>query len=810
MRPAFAIVLCLSLALPATHALAIPIVEVHRNDATGNPLDLGTTVTVNGIITSPDGIFSTFNCEVYVQDETAGVNFWVSGAYGVYNFALGDSVTITAPIAFYSGLTELGTTQAQVTVTTHSSGNLVPDPTVITCSELNSTFQGDYTEPNEGRLIRINNLTIVSGSWPVTQQPSNTILDVTDGTATSLLFIDKDCAVNGSPAPSGTFDCIGILKQYDNASPYTSGYEVSPRYASDIIHHSPGPLFTVLPYVSDVTSTTATIEWETNTASDSWVDYGETVAYGSGTGQIGEAVTHHVVNLSGLQANTLYHYRAQSTDGSGTSQSDDCLLVTASDTPGEVHVFFNGSVDHSYAFTGNEAQGNVDLRDELLDRVHQAQYSIDCCVYSFSLSELADSLIAAHNRGVEVRLIKDASLSDTEANRLGTAGIPWINSDIGGNHSAADGYGSHHNKYFVFDHRNTSSLTDDWVWTGSWNVSISGENDINNVVLVKDFGLAKAYTLEFDEMWGSSTMTPNASQARLGSRKLDNTPHTFRITDILFEQYMSPSDGTAPKIIEKIGTADNSIYFSILAFTQYQISNAMKDQRDAIPDLEVRGVFDDEVGDYATGGSQWYPMSGDAVAWNYWSPAADVWRSTALGSSVLLHHKYMIVDANSTSDPTVITGSHNWSYSADDRNDENTIMIHDRDISNLFLQEFAQRYHENGGTATLGQVAAVGDEAGGFGPGSRLVLDQNFPNPFNPATTIRFENRSPARISLSIYDTTGRLVRTLLRKKTLASGVHLIGWDGKNDDGTPVATGVYLCRLEGDQDVLAKKMLLLK
>ena len=798
------------LLVAASGALAVPIIEIHRNDSSGQPLDLGQVVTVSGIVTSPDGIYSTYNCEVYVQDETAGINLWVGAAYGVYNLALGDSITVTASVDFYQGLTEIGTTPAQVTLTKHSSGNLVPEPMVLTCAELNSSFHGDYTEPNEGRLIRINNLSIVSGSWPVTAQLGNTLLDVTDGTATSLLFIDKDSEVNGSPAPSGTFDCIGILKQYDPASPYTTGYEISPRYEIDIVHHSPGPLFTVVPYVSDVTSATATIEWETNTASDSWVDYGETTAYGSGAGQVGESVTHHVVELSGLQANTLYHFRAQSTDGSGTSQSEDRLLMSASDTPGEIHVMFNGSVDPAYAFSGNTADGNVDFLDELLDRIHEAQHSIDCCIYSFSLSELADSLIAAHNRGVEVRLIKDAAQSDTQANRLGAAGIPWINSTFGGNHSAADGYGSCHNKFFVFDHRDAGSKTDDWVWTGSWNVSIAGEDDLNNVVLVRDFGLAEAYTLEFDEMWGSSTMTPNASQACLGSRKVDNTPHTFRINDVLIEQYMSPSDGTAAEIIEKVGTADHSIYFCILAFTQYQISNAMKDQRDAIPGLEVRGVFDDEVGVYAESNSQWYPMSGDPVAWNYWSPPADVWRDTALGSSVLLHHKYMMIDTNSMSDPLVITGSHNWSYSADSRNDENTLMMHNLEISNLFLQEFAERYHESGGTGTIGEVAAVSPEAGGPRSGAEIVLHRIFPNPFNPSTTVSFENRARGRVSVRVYDTTGRLVRTLFEKDALSPGVHLVGWDGTNDAGQPVASGIYLCRLEGDATTRTGKMILLK
>jgi len=63
------------------------------------------------------------------------------------------------------------------------------------------------------------------------------------------------------------------------------------------------------------------------------------------------------------------------------------------------------------------------------------------------------------------------------------------------------------------------------------------------------------------------------------------------------------------------------------------------------------------------------------------------------GEDSLLHHKYMIVDVDSESDPTVITGSMNWSANGDDTNDENTLIIHDTDVANQFYQEFAARLY---------------------------------------------------------------------------------------------------------------------
>ncbi|HEU4365059.1 MAG TPA: FG-GAP-like repeat-containing protein, partial [Candidatus Krumholzibacteria bacterium] len=98
-------------------------------------------------------------------------------------------------------------------------------------------------------------------------------------------------------------------------------------------------------------------------------------------------------------------------------------------------------------------------------------------------------------------------------------------------------------------------------------------------------------------------------------------------------------------------------------------------------------------------------------------------------------------------------------------------------------------------------------------PGAPVVkatLAQNYPNPFNPATTIRFE--LPAgrhRVSLSIYDVTGARVRTLV-DGTLPGGAHSATWDGRNNAGSPVGSGVYFYRLSTVGRAETRKMVLLK
>ena len=77
---------------------------------------------------------------------------------------------------------------------------------------------------------------------------------------------------------------------------------------------------------------------------------------------------------------------------------------------------------------------------------------------------------------------------------------------------------------------------------------------------------------------------------------------------------------------------------------------------------------------------------------------------------------------------------------------------------------------------------------------TRFVLHPIYPNPFNPSTTISLDLPKREAVKLTVFDITGRVVRTLLDKQ-LAAGSHRVTWDGKNEAGHPAASGVYLFRL---------------
>jgi hypothetical protein len=92
---------------------------------------------------------------------------------------------------------------------------------------------------------------------------------------------------------------------------------------------------------------------------------------------------------------------------------------------------------------------------------------------------------------------------------------------------------------------------------------------------------------------------------------------------------------------------------------------------------------------------------------------------------------------------------------------------------------------------------------------AKLALGTNFPNPFNPKTTLRFALPVKGEVNLAVYDVRGRRVATLA-DGIMEAGNYEMVWTGTDEDNHPVASGVYFSRLTFGGDVLTDKMLMLK
>jgi flagellar hook assembly protein FlgD len=94
-----------------------------------------------------------------------------------------------------------------------------------------------------------------------------------------------------------------------------------------------------------------------------------------------------------------------------------------------------------------------------------------------------------------------------------------------------------------------------------------------------------------------------------------------------------------------------------------------------------------------------------------------------------------------------------------------------------------------------------------------FALTQNYPNPFNPSTTIAFDvpavSGSNQKVSLTVYDIRGRRVKTLVDAE-MEPGQHKVTWNGKNERGEAVSSGIYLYTLKAADQTFTRKMTILK
>jgi phosphatidylserine/phosphatidylglycerophosphate/cardiolipin synthase-like enzyme len=633
----------------------------------------GPVVTVSGIVTNG----SEFGTTRYLQDGTGGI-----AAYGNLLSAImtGDSIVLTGILSNYNSLLQLNPSGVQLI----SSGHASPAPVIFNSANIVAAFSEAY----EGQLVRLNGNTGITTSLGTAFSTfaSNTNYIINGNASTALRINGASTGANGivgTIAPSGNYDVLGIISQFSSSNT-AAGYQFFPRLYNDFIL-PPAPDIVSSLKAINISTSGITVNFDTQNPGDTKIEYGLTTALGLTLSNAASTNSHNLA-ISGLSPATVYYIKATSTNGSGSSISAVVPMITASSSTGNIKVYFNNdNVDNSFAFPGNDAIAlNQIIDDTLIAYINRAKYSIDIVIYNWiniNLSDITGAVNSAHARGVQVRVIGNGSTSN--------AGITSLNAGINKLLSpTTSAYGIMHNKFVVIDAASTNA-NDPIVWTGSTNWTDQQINaDINNVVIIQDQSLAKVYTMEFEEMWGSSTATPNLANSKFGPYKTDNTPHDLNIGGVEMQSYFSPSDDVNTKIIETINSADHEFNFAVMDLTRSDIANAIKLKYNSFPDTCSSGILDDTVG-----------VTGAAVPYFTMNSAMSNRLRIHLDTNIM-HSKYIIIDAgNASSDPTVLTGSHNWTNAADQLNDENILIIHDNNIANKYYQNFAAVFGLEGGTS---------------------------------------------------------------------------------------------------------------
>lgn len=631
----------------AISTAALLNLSAQDNIAAARAMGVGSTVTVTGVVTNGDEL----GLIKYMQDETAGIAVYSNEAADLQR---GDNITVTGTLKEYNTLLEI---DPVTSLTVNSTGNPSPQPVVLTPDQL--------AEEYEGMLVRINNV-VFDGSG---QFERSSYTFTADGESGQIYINDYNSPLIGTVIPTNPVAIVAPLGSYSDT------YQLLPRDQFDILSSSVINL-TSLPLMGDLSTSGFSVSWSTDEPGTTQAFYGNTPEMELGALSVaGETVDHRLV-LDGLDPSEIIYIQPFSVKEDDTTRTAVQVYVTQSLSSGDVKAYFNRSVDNSVSLGMLDAYYlDHAIDDTLINYINRAEESIDFTIYNFNnngISSLSDALNAAHDRGVIVRVIYDSNID--------AVGVESLDGEIGRFSSPKTQYplyGIMHNKFIVFD-ANSSDPDRPVVWTGATNFTDGQINtDPNNVVIVQDQSLAKAFQLEFNEMFGSDGPQPDAAKAKFGPDKADNTPHEFLINGKRVECYFSPSDGTHSKILGTIATADHSIHIATMLITKADIGYDLADKNDEGVDVKVLINDFDQYGE---------PIVNTLKA----SLEEDV---RLKGENGIMHHKYMIVDQGyADSDPILLTGSHNWSSSAQFRNDENTLIFHDQAVANAYYQEFVERF----------------------------------------------------------------------------------------------------------------------
>ena len=267
--------------------------------------------------------------------------------------------------------------------------------------------------------------------------------------------------------------------------------------------------------------------------------------------------------------------------------------------------------------------------------LNTSKKSVHCAFYDLNLEKIIN-VLAKKSHEADVKVVID------DENYKG---------QINGNVKEANSRQLMHNKFCVIDNKA--------VWTGSFNPTENDDklND-NNVIVLYSRIIAENYEDEFNELWNGNF--GNGSRVKNPAISLNN---------IGIENYFCPEDECEKNVIRAIKKAKNSIYFLTFSFTSENIADEILFKEN----IDIKGVFEARgAGSY----SQYQRLKDFGL---------DVIKDKNKGN---MHHKVFIID-----NETVITGSYNPTENGNKRNDENLIIIHDKEIAEEYLREFERIFY---------------------------------------------------------------------------------------------------------------------
>jgi len=303
--------------------------------------------------------------------------------------------------------------------------------------------------------------------------------------------------------------------------------------------------------------------------------------------------------------------------------------------------------------------------------IDAAKSTIDVASFDFNLPSVTNALVNAKKRGVKVRVVVDEVNGNQKLDAIKSAGVDAFDALKAlqdANIPVTDGGRSNglmHDKIIIVDGAT--------LLMGSWNMSYNDTfRNNNNLLEITNPDLIANYQAKLNELFTGKHF---GAKAQVGAQ----TPK-MTIDGVQVENYFSPVDNVMDKLVAYVNAAQKSVRFMIFTYTDHRLSDAMIARARA--GVTVEGVIENR------GASQGalvplvcakLPIKVD-------------------GNKYTMHHKVIIIDDN-----TVITGSFNFTNTADTANDDNILVIHSPEIAALYNQEF-QRLNSIAATPPASEI----------------------------------------------------------------------------------------------------------
>lgn len=351
---------------------------------------------------------------------------------------------------------------------------------------------------------------------------------------------------------------------------------------------------------------------------------------------------------------------------------------------GRVDVYFNDPG------TRSDNVWDADAVAQMIELVDNSKSTIDMAVMGFTYTPLIDALVRADDRGVKIRMVGDAGhLTNSGYQRFYQEHIQVVAGNL-----------AHimHDKFMVVDSRFV------FAGTANWSQSDLLQNH-NNFLIMDSPYVAADFTAEFEQMHNGV----------FGNEKIEiDNGRSYTLGDTTVEVWFTPNEDALGRIIEYVNDAQESLAFTIFAFTKDQIGSAFVQAHER--GVDVSGVIDQSQlhsnGQY----HEVYRLLTNGIPVRMDGNDNSILPGDYQAGGGRLHSKTMLIDLDGEN-PVVITGSFNWSSSATLSNDEFLLVLKGPRVGQLYKTYFGQLW---GNARPLGQTF-VGDGDNDVQPGDIII-----------------------------------------------------------------------------------------